>query len=73
MSGAWSFAVGNFAQTDEDLAVFHEAMLEVRDNQQKRDAELVWRIAEERQHVGDGTGADLLFAMAKLIHPEVNR
>ena len=73
MTGAWSFLVGNFAHTPEDQQVFSDALMEIRDTQQRRDAQLVWRIGQERRHVGDEVGADLLFAMAKLIHPEVER
>lgn len=73
MSSAWPFLVGNFAHTDKDIAVFNEAMQEIQTEQRRKDAMLVWQKSEERRAVGDTVGADLLIAIARLIHPEAGQ
>lgn len=73
MSGAWQFLVGNFVHADNDLSLFNEAMTEIQAEQRRRDAEFIWRTADEREQRGDSTGADLLRGMARLIDPGVGK
>lgn len=71
--GAWAFLVGNFAQSDEDLAVFNEALAEVQKAERLKAVNALRRQAEMYETIGSGSGATIIWHAIHLIAQEGDR